>query len=95
MILPPEAEIIAAMERVIESYMDAIAQGRRWDNRWTYVARSGYPNAWQSEAAAYGQWMDACWAYAFQVQTDAQASNRTVPTAEELIAELPTMVWPD
>ncbi|WP_241085116.1 hypothetical protein [Candidatus Vondammii sp. HM_W22] len=95
-VIPPtEAEIIAAMERAIESYMDTIAQGRRWDNRWTCVARSGYPNAWQSEAVAYGQWMDECWAYAFQVQTDVQADNRTVPTAEELIAELPEMVSPD
>lgn len=95
-VIPPtEAEIIASMERSIETHMDAVAQARRWDNRWTCVARAGYPNTWQAEATAFGQWMDACWEYAIQVQADVREATRPAPTEEALIAELPVMVWPE
>ncbi|MCW8918898.1 MAG: hypothetical protein OQL08_08805 [Gammaproteobacteria bacterium] len=92
---PTDDEIIAAMERAIETHMDAVAQARRWDNRWTCVARAGYSNVWQAEAIAFGRWMDACWEYAIQVQADVLAATRPAPTEEALIAELPVMVWPE
>lgn len=88
-----QAEKFNEIERVIEYHMDEVAKLDGWDNRWTCVARAGYVNPWQSKAIKFAQWMDSCWVIAIQSQNDVIAGNRTIPTPEQAIAELPPMVW--
>ena len=91
---PTQEEIALAMERAIDAHIDSVAQAKGYDSRITATLRAGYSNPWQAEGIAFGQWMDSVYAYCQQVQVDALAGNRTIPTIEELIAELPEMVWP-
>jgi hypothetical protein len=97
---PPEPapktndEIIAELTSALESHYDAVAQERRYDNRLTCALRAGYVGPFQAEGQAFAVWMDTCNAYGYQVMQDVLAKLRPVPTAEELIAELPVMIWP-
>lgn len=84
----------AKLEAAVDAHIDSVARADKWDSRITCVMRAGYPNPWQARAVAFGEWMDSCYAYCYQVQTDAAAGLRTIPTEAELIAELPVMVWP-
>ena len=93
---PPETDAEAAQRllAVVEQHMDAVAAERNYDNRYTCAVRAGYPNQWQAEGTAFGEWMDACYAHLYQVQADVLAGSRAIPSEVDLIAELPAMVWP-
>lgn len=90
--------VAAAIQRdltaELESHYDKTAQQRRYDNRLTCALRAGYAGPFQAEGQAFAIWMDTCNAYAYQVMADCLAGTRPAPTAAELIAELPPMLWP-
>ena len=86
-------EIELALTESLESYYDSIARIKRYDDRKTCALRAGYAGPFQAEGAAFAIWMDTCNVYGYQVMADVQAELRVVPTAEELIAELPEPPW--
>lgn len=87
-------EIQRDLTAALDKHIDAIAKAKGYDNRITCAMRAGYVNPWQAECIAFGQWMDQCYAIAIGILGEVAAQTRPVPTAEELIAELPAMVWP-
>lgn len=94
---PPEKtleEIASEMEVAVDAHIDSVARAKGYDSRITAALRAGYVNPWQAEGIVFGQWMDSCYAYCQQVQADAIAGTRTIPTIQELISELPVIVWP-
>ena len=91
---PSAAEIIAALTAAIQQHLNAAARAKNYDNIHTAALRAAFAGPYQAEGLAYAQWMDACWAHGYQVLADAQAALRPVPTAAELIAELPTLELP-
>lgn len=92
--VPTNDEIIISLTAALEAHYDATAQQRRYDTRYTCTLRAGYPGPFHTEGLAFATWMDTCNAYAYQVMADVQDGQRAIPTAAELIAELPAMVWP-
>lgn len=90
----------AELEAAVDDHIDAVAAakgyGKRYRNNATEACMkyASFVNKYQAEAIAFGQWIVAVWDYVIQVQSDVQAELRTVPTKEQLIAELPAMVWP-
>lgn len=100
--LMSETEQVAAQQALIARYsaeldkfLDQTAQGDRWDNRLTCIARAGYPNPWQQRAIAFGIWMDTCYALAYQILGEVLAEQRPLPTLDELLGEMPPLVWPE
>lgn len=91
---PTQGEIVAALTAALEAHYDSKARERKYDNRLTCALRAGYPGPFQAEGTAFAVWMDTCNAYAYQVMADCQNNLRAIPTAAELIAELPELVWP-
>lgn len=91
---PTNEEIAASFVVAIEAHYDIVAQSKRYDNRSTCALRSGYTGPFQAEGQAFGIWMDTCNAYVYQVIEDCLAGTRTIPAVDELISELPIMVWP-
>ena len=87
------ADTIAKLDAAIQAYYDSVAQADKWDNRYTCIARVGYPNPWQSRAMAFAQWMDQCNAIGYRVQSECEAGTRAIPTAEELIGMFPAFRW--
>lgn len=78
----------------LEQHYDAVARQRRYDNRITCALRAGYAGPFQSEGQAFAQWMDACNAQGYEIMAEVAAGERELPTFEDVMAELPAMVWP-
>ena len=82
-----------SLTKALEDFYDLKAKERRYDSRYTCSLRAGYVGPFQAEGIAFATWMDSCNAYAYQVMSDVLAGDRDVPSAEELIAALPTLAW--
>lgn len=93
-IAPTQEEIQQVLLAKLDEHIDNTAKSKGYDNRVTCTIRAGYINPWQQEGITFGQWMDSCYVKAYQIQADVLAGTRTTPTAEELIAEMPVVVWP-
>ena len=48
---------------------------------------------WQLEASTFNEWRDASWLIMTAI-LDALQPDDPVPTIDEVIAQLPTIVWP-
>lgn len=56
-------------------------------------AESSNPE-WKTEGTAGRAWRDACWMAAQKIQDDVIAGKRPLPTVDEVLAEMPAIVWP-
>lgn len=88
-----------ALANAVQHKLDAVAAQRgygdaRMPPSLSARAYAGYPNRFQAEGIAYGQWVSACWDVCFQVLAEGQAGARPIPTKAQLLMELPVMVWP-
>lgn len=93
-ILKTPADIVADYERALDQHLDAAAQSRRYNDRFTFALRAGYPGPYHAEAVVFAAWMDDCNAQAYQLLQDVQAGTATLPTVEAFIAALPVLVLP-
>lgn len=91
---PALAKIQASFTSALEANYDSMAQSKRYDNRLTCTLRAGYPGPFQAEGVAFAVWMDECNVYAYGVMEAVLGGARAMPTTEELISELPELVWP-
>lgn len=91
---PTAAELQAALISAVQAHLDATARTRGYDG---ILSLCTYAASTIAQFAAEGQagvnWRDAVWAYCYQVMADVQAATRSIPTAEQLISELPTINW--
>jgi hypothetical protein len=79
----------------LEQHYDTMAQTKQYDSRLTCTLRAGFAGPFQTEGQAFAVWMDTCNALAYQIMADVQAGTRPLPAEDELVAELPVMVWPE
>lgn len=80
----------------VQGHVDMTAASRGYADG---VAIAGYAlstvPAWAAEAQAFLAWRDAVWVYAYTELAKVQSGQRSVPTIAELIAELPTIRYPE
>jgi hypothetical protein len=90
-----QARIQAALTDAIQAHLDAQARAHLYDDILSLAsyAASSDPK-WGAEGRAGLAWRDACWTHGLHVIADVKAGLRPIPTAEELVAELPALVWP-
>lgn len=90
---PPDiAGIVVAM---VQSKLDEFARSRGYDDvlsACTYAA-SAVPK-FKAEGAYAVQARDAHWGTCYQILADVQAGRRALPTVQQVLAELPPLVWP-
>lgn len=90
-----EAEIVAACARAVQQRLDDFAKTRNYDG---ILSASTYASSAVPQFAAEGQYCvgarDATWAKCYEVLAAVQAGTRTMPTLDELLAELPALAWP-
>ena len=79
----------------IQSTLDKKAQERGYDN---ILSLCTYATSTAAKFAAEGQagvaWRDEVWAKGYSILADVESGARAIPTADELLAELPLFVWP-
>lgn len=78
----------------IMDHLDKIAQSKDYNSS---LSCSSFSNStvsqWKNEASIFIEWRDAVWSYAFQQFDLIQQKQRTIPTIDEFIQELPVIDW--
>jgi hypothetical protein len=92
---PTPEQIKYKLESALDRHIDSVAQAKGYDNRLTCLSYAAFDNPWQQEAIVFGVWRSNCYTTAHQIMSDVQAGTRDIPTEEQLISEMPAMVWPD
>lgn len=89
-----QAEMQKELVDALQKHLDETVQTRNYDN---IVSCASYKNSqvtqFSSEATAAINWRDAVWVHCYQVLADYNNGLRPAPSVEELISELPTIVW--
>ena len=93
------AEALASTRKTLtdamQSYLDQTAQERGYDGILSLCSYATSSNPrFGPEGQAGVTFRDAVWAYGYAVIDDITEGKRAVPTAEELVAELPSIIWP-
>ncbi len=88
-------QIRADLTLAVQAHLDATAGTRNYDGILSLCsyAASTSPK-FGLEGLAGVAWRDAVWAACYSIMAEVQAGTRAVPTADDLMAELPAMVWP-
>lgn len=94
---PSLPELIEQARRLVEDHVNEVARTRRYTDAVScasYVASTNV--TWAAEAAAFVAWRDAIWVQIYALEDKALADEiSALPTAEELIAGLPEIAWPE
>lgn len=79
----------------IQAHVDAVARSRNYGdgNALASYATSTVAQ-WAAEAQAFVAWRDAIWLYAYSELAKVEAAERTIPSVDDFIAELPAIEWP-
>ena len=93
--VPTDEEIQAQLEQGIEAWMNTVVAERHYDSIDTCIARySDSPNPkYAQEAKAVKDWNTLVWDKCWAILAEVKAGTRPIPTLEEVIAELPKLVW--
>lgn len=89
-------DIIKDYTNTVQAMMDAEASTKGYDSIFTactYVTSSNQKFAAEGQACV--AWRDTVWTACHQIMADVAADTRPAPSLTELLAELPTMVWPE
>lgn len=79
---------------IVQAYMDSTAQTRGYDNIHTACSYVDDPDPiFATEGSACKQWRSRVWRKCYDILAEVKAGTRAIPTAEELIAELPKLEW--
>lgn len=92
----PQEELMQAAakaaEQAVQSTINSKCVELGYDNENSIAKYLVAENPFYTECKAISLWIGAVWTYANKVQTDVLAGTRTMPTIEELVAELPKYV---
>lgn len=95
MLVRQGSDEIATAINAVQEMMDLKAKERGYDN---ILSACTYATSTNTKFAAEGQacvtWRDSVWAACYQIMEDVASGTVPEPTLNELLAELPSMVWP-
>jgi hypothetical protein len=93
---PTPEEIQRGLVAAVQRHMDTQARARGYDSIFTACTYVDDDDpVFAAEGLAYKKWRSAVWRFCYAWLADVQAGTRPVPTAEELIAELPALALPE
>ena len=86
-------QITAELTAAVQSHLDSAARAAGYDDikaACTYADEPAVPQ-FQAEGQAFRAWRSLVWAKCYEIMADVLARSRAVPTADELIGELPKL----
>ena len=79
----------------IQSMLDDKAKARNYDGILSCCSYATSTNAkFAAEGQAAVEWRDEVWAKGYTILAEVESGSRAIPTVDELLAELPSFVWP-
>jgi hypothetical protein len=94
--VPTPEELQKQLTDAVQRYMDSIAQSKGYDNIFsaaTYAEESVIPK-FQAEGIAFRKWRSEVWDFCYAYLNDVTNGIKAIPTVEQLISELPSLVLP-
>lgn len=89
-------QIQVELTDAIQAHLDQTAKIRGYDG---ILSLCTYATSTNPVFAAEGQagvvWRDLAWDHGWAVLADVKSGSRSIPTAEELISEMPKIEWPN
>lgn len=80
---------------LIQSTLDEKAKERNYDSMLSLCTYATSPSKkFSSEGKAGVKWRDEVWAKGYTILSDVESGERTIPSDDELISELPEFTWP-
>lgn len=93
---PPAQPTVIDYSIAVSAHLDAKARERSYDSALSIATYSDSTvAAWKDEANAFVAWRDQVWTYAQSELAKVQNGERSIPTIEDFIAELPLFGWPN
>ena len=92
--VPTAEEIQKMLTDGVQAYMDKKAQERGYDNIHTACSYANSTDEiFKAEGTACLAWRDSVWRTCYNILDEVKQGKRAIPTLEEVIAELPVLVW--
>ena len=92
---PTHEQIIAQYTGAVQQHLDTFARTRDYEG---ILSACTYASSAEPKFKSEGQYAvearDATWAKCYEVLAAVESGSRPMPTLEELLAELPELVWP-
>lgn len=92
--VPTAKEIQQQLTAAVQRHMDTTVQTRGYDN---ILSACSYVNTgierFDIEGATCRAWRSTVWDKCYAILAEVKAGTRAVPSAEELISELPKLEW--
>jgi hypothetical protein len=88
------ARIKETLVDAVQTYIDAVASSRGYDgilSACSYATSKHLP--FSTEGQACVEYRDEVWIYCYGVLAAVETGTRSVPTPDQLVAELPVMTW--
>lgn len=80
----------------VQRYLDSEAQSHYYDGILSLCSYATSENIkFGAEGRAAVIWRDACWDKGYEILNACEAGTMEIPTPDELISEMPSMVWPE
>ncbi len=84
------------VRNAMQDYMDATSREKGYDGLLSLCSDGMNSNAkFAAEARAGLDWRDACWLAAMAIRDQVVANEEQLPTDQEVIDQLPQLVWPE
>jgi hypothetical protein len=87
-------EVQQEFSDIVQNILDSKAKEKHYDNIISACSYAGAPNPFQAESQAFLSWRGDVWQKCYELLAAVEQGISTVPTVEQLIAELPTLVLP-
>lgn len=89
----PIVDVRGNLTAAVQAHLDAGAQALGYDNIFTAVTYADEPAVakFQAEGEALRAWRSKVWDKCYVIMADVESGKQAVPTADELIAELPLL----
>lgn len=93
---PPTPDPVAIYTNAVQAHLDAKAREKNYDGILSAASYAALPvgEPFQAEGLAYAKWRSAVWAKCYEILEAIQKNERTAPTIEVLIGELPALILP-
>lgn len=91
----PDPEVTKQeLKAAVQAHLDTTVQTRNYNGILSCCSyASSTDQTFAAEGAAALSWRDAVWRHCYDILAAYEAGTRPLPTAEELIAELPALIW--